>query len=220
MSTLALRFAALVLVVIVAACGSDSSPSAVVSPTPSPAPAPGPSSAPAPTPGCSATLAGVPVSVAGAGGQFPLTLTVATGCAWTAQTDVAWATIAPSAGSGSAAPMLRVDENTDVTNSRSATVTVAGQSVRFSQAIGCSFTVDRTLANVPFGGTRVVVELTTRDGCSWRATTSEAWLTVTPTSGTRSEAVTIEALPNPSGSRSGFATIAGRRVQINQEARP
>ena len=78
----------------------------------------------------------MPGSVPGTGGTYTLAVTTGTGCAWTAEADVSWARVAPSAGQGSATPVLTVDENMDANNSRSASVTVAGQVARFSQANG------------------------------------------------------------------------------------
>lgn len=148
-----------------------------------------------------------------------LTVTTGASCAWAAQVDAAWASLTTTSGQGSGSTTLIVDENLAIDDSRSATVMIGGQSQRFSQANACSFSIDRTSANLPFDETSVEIRLTTREGCPWTTRTSETWLRVDPSSGTGPATLRVEAAANSGGTRQGFATIANQRVQITQQGR-
>lgn len=207
------------LVLGLAACGGGSSPSATTG-TPT-APSTTPSTPPPPPTQttCTAVVTGVPPTVTGAGGRYPLTIGIGSGCGWTAQSDAAWATFSQPSGQGPGSSVLTVDENVDVADSRAATLTIAGQVFRFSQANGCIYTFDRTSAIVSSGETSAEIRLTTRERCNWTSRTSETWLSVDPSSGSGSAVLRIVAAQNTGGVRTAFATIANVRVQITQEAR-
>jgi hypothetical protein len=115
--------------------------------------------------------------------------------------------------------VLTVDENMDANNSRSASVTVAGQVARFSQANGCTFRVDTTNANVGSDGGTLSLALTTRDGCAWKVTVSESWIRPLATSGSGSDQVRFEVSPNTGGERHATITIATQRIAVTQSAR-
>jgi hypothetical protein len=63
---------------------------------------------------------------------------------------------------------------------RIGTVTVAGQTVTFTQpGVACSFTVAPLSVAVLVGGGSSDVTVAAPVGCVWEATTGTAWLTVT-----------------------------------------
>lgn len=208
----------LLMACVLSACGGGGSES-TTAPASTPA---GPS--PSPTAGqsgssCATQVTGIPGAVPGSGGRYTLSLTAGTGCAWTAQSDAAWAAIAPGSGQGSGAPVLTIEGNTDVSNSRSANLTIGGQAFRVSQANACSYTIDQTTADVIADGSRIGIRLTTRDGCAWTARGSESWLSVQPTSGSGPDIINIEIAQNTGGVRHGTVTIANLRAQITQQGR-
>jgi len=89
----------------------------------------------APTPTCTYALSSTSLSVAGTGGTASLSVTAGTGCAWTASSSAAFVTITSGTSqSGNGSVNVTVSENTG--DARSATLTVAGQSVAVSQAAG------------------------------------------------------------------------------------
>jgi hypothetical protein len=159
------------------------------------------------------------VSVPGGGGRYPLTVTTGSGCSWSAQSDAGWAMVAPATGVGSGSPVLTVEENTTVANSRSANLTIGGQVLHFSQANACTYSLDQTAADVIADGSRIGIRVTTRDGCAWAARGSESWLSVEPRSGSGTDIVDIEIAQNTGGVRNATVTIADKRVQITQQGR-
>jgi len=73
--------------------------------------------------------------VAGTGGTASLSVTAGTGCAWTASSNAGFVTITSGTSqSGNGSVNVTVSENTG--DARTATLTVAGQSVSISQAAG------------------------------------------------------------------------------------
>jgi hypothetical protein len=179
----------------------------------------GPSAVALNSPSCGATVGGLPTWVPGEGGRYALTVTAPAGCAWTATTDVTWASVAPASGSGSAAAMLTVSQNLAVGDGRSANVTIAGQTSHLSQANTCVYALDRTTADVGPQGENVRIAITTTAGCPWTNGATETWMRVVPASGSGSGEVRIETAPNMGGIRHAFATVAGLRVQITQQGR-
>lgn len=205
--------------VILAACGGGSSPGTTSGSVSQTAPSPVAGGPPA-SASCAVSVAGNPGAVPGSGGRFTLIVTTASACAWTAKSDVGWVSVTPDSGIGSAAPVLVVEENLDVTNSRSANVTVGGQVLHISQGIGCSYTLDTTTLNFSPDESRAGVMVGTRDGCAWTATaTDSSWVRVSPARGSGNDLVTIEVTANFGGERHATATIAGKRVAITQQGR-
>jgi Putative binding domain, N-terminal/Viral BACON domain len=75
------------------------------------------------------------VTVAAIGGPSAVSVTTGTSCSWTATSNVAWITVTSGAsGSGIGGVNYTVATNTGV--ARTGTMTVAGQTVTFSQAAG------------------------------------------------------------------------------------
>ncbi len=220
MKHLLIRVVPLAVTLLMLACGGDgggaggAAPAPATPTAPSVVPPSGPTSA-----SCTAVVASPPASVPGAGGQYTLPITIGAGCAWTTRSDASWASVSPASGQGSGAAVLTVEDNPDAGNSRSANLTIAGQVLHFSQANGCTFTINRTAADVVSDSSRVEIVLTTLAACPWTTSSSETWLRVQPARGTGSETVIIEVSANSGDTRHAFATIAGRRVQITQSGR-
>jgi hypothetical protein len=86
---------------------------------------------------CSYSVTPTSVSVAAIGGPSAVSVTSGTSCSWTAVSHVAWITITSGgSGSGIGGVNYTVAANTGV--ARTGTLTVAGQTVTFSQAAGNS----------------------------------------------------------------------------------
>ena len=185
--------------------------------SPSPVPSPGPS--PSPAPGCSATVTGIPTSVGPAFGRYQFTISLPANCEWSARTDAGWADISPSSGTGSATPLLNINEHSRF-DTRTLTTTVNGQAFRTIQnGLNCTFTVTPTYFDEVHDGSQVTVNVTTLDGCSWTATSSEGWIRVLTPNGTGSGKVVAELAPNTSDTRNAYLMVAGVRVDIRQQRR-
>jgi hypothetical protein len=80
----------------------------------------------------------------------------------------------------------------------------------------CVWDVNPTTLSVLAGsGSAPVTVLTS---CPWTATSNAAWLSVAPTSGTTTGAVSVSWSANSGVARSGTVTIAGKMVTVNQPA--
>ena len=122
------RLLTLLLTMSLAACGGGNNGSGPSSGPAGPSPSPAPAPAPAPAvSGCVPSVGGMPISVPGAGSRYTLTITTGSGCAWSLASDAGWATVSPGSGAGSGSSTLVVEQNTSVTNSRSANLTIGSQ---------------------------------------------------------------------------------------------
>lgn len=88
--------------------------------------------------GCSASLSPSAANVTAESASGTITVTIATGCTWTAASDSTWVTLGTVAGTGGGTISYSVDANPDAT-ARAATVTVAGTSFTLSQDAAPAF---------------------------------------------------------------------------------
>ena len=120
------RAVALVFALLGGACGDDDKSPSAPRPTPTP---------PASTPQCSYVITPTSLALAATGSLAKATVAVSTtsSCAWTAAVSVGWLTATPAAGTGSQTLAVVALDNAG-TAARTATMTVAGQSVAVTQA--------------------------------------------------------------------------------------
>jgi uncharacterized protein (TIGR03437 family) len=118
--------------------------------------------------GCTYTLSSKQFSVPAGGGQGTVAVTAGTGCAWTAASGASWLKIASTtAASGNGSVFFAADPNASAIV-RSASLTVAGQTVIVSQAGASS------------GATPVISSVL--NGASFQAgIESGSWVTITGT---------------------------------------
>ncbi|MBY0495327.1 MAG: hypothetical protein K2Y23_14030 [Cyanobacteria bacterium] len=130
-----------------------------------------------PTPACTYALSSTALNVAGTGGTASFTVTAGSGCAWTVSSSSSFVSITSSTSqSGNGTVNVTISENTG--DARSATITVAGQSVSVSQAAG-----DQLYGN--WSGT-----ITKGNGCPATLPSSVQWTgTIRRTGGASSELV-------------------------------
>lgn len=156
-------------------------------------------------------------------GDTGLTVDVVTqpGCAWTAVSNDSWLTVTGgSSGTGSGTVTFDVDPNVG-TSSRTGTLTVAGYTVTVTQAgTVCTYsTVLSDTAVQPAAGSTITATITTSSGCAWTASSNDAWLTLSASSGTDSGTVDITVAANALFTqRSGTVVIAGTLFTITQAA--
>jgi hypothetical protein len=150
-----------------------------------------------------------------------LSVSTGTSCSWTAVSNVSWITISSGAsGSGIGAVNYVVAANA-TTAVRTGTVTVAGQTVTFTQAAGsCTYTVTPTTVAAPANGNSSTISVTSNAGCSWTATSSVSWITITggaSGSGNGSVGFTVAANTGQT-QRTGVVTVGGQAVSVTQAA--
>jgi hypothetical protein len=168
--------------------------------------------------GCSFALSSTSASIGAGGGGGAVGVTAPAGCAWTATSDPAatWLRItAGGNGSGDGKVDFVVDPNGGPP--RSATLTIAGQSFTVNQASGCSYSITPTNQSVPSAGGPGSVAVTTSSGCTWDATTSAGWISITAgASGSGSGPVQFSVAPNAGPLRTGTISVAGQSSTVEQ----
>ena len=94
---------------------------------------------------CTYALSATSQTLAATGGSGSVTVTAPNGCAWTASSDAAWATVtAGASGTGPGTVTFSATANTGA-SARTATLTIAGQAVTVTQAgANCSYTISPT----------------------------------------------------------------------------
>ena len=159
------------------------------------------------------------VSVPSIGSTSALSMTTGTGCSWTAVSSVGWITITSGAsGSGLGAINYVVAANT-TTASRTGPVTVAGQTVTFTQAGNtCSYSVTPTSVSAQATGSPYTVTVTSGSSCSWSAATTASWIAITSgASGSGNGGVNFTVAINTAATqRTGTLTVAGQTVTVTQ----
>jgi hypothetical protein len=170
--------------------------------------------------GCATTVRDLPSSAPSSSGRYTFTVVAASGCAWTARPDAAWADVAPSSGQGNGTATLTIDENTR-RDARTVNVLVGGRGFPVVQnAVGCSYTLSQTSFDQSPAGGGLQLRLTVAPlDCAWTATASESWVTVRTGSGTGTATLDFELAANTGDVRHAYLTIAGQRVNITQQGR-
>jgi uncharacterized protein (TIGR03437 family) len=150
------------------------------------------------------------------GSGASVSVSAASGCQWTARSNVSWITItAGGGGNGNGAVTYTVASNTGA-GPRVGTMTIAGQTFTVTQSCVAAISADKQY--VAAGGGGGSVSVTANGGCGWEAASNASWLTVTSGAAAAGNGtVTYSAQPNTSSvSRSGELTIAGNNLTVIQ----
>jgi hypothetical protein len=168
--------------------------------------------------GCVPVLSPTSQHAIAGGGAFALSVTVARNCEWRAAADADWVVVTQASGSGSGSAAYTVASNTTATP-RVARITVGDQSVRVTQSpADCSYSLTPSSATVGADGGRVEFQLATNAGCTWTASTTNTWLSVTTPDGTGPGTVSATVSANPENSpRGGSIDVAGQTFTVSQD---
>jgi hypothetical protein len=174
------------------------------------------------SPACSYELNATSTSLPAAGGTHDLDVRAGSGCAWSAASNASWLTItAGTSGTGDGRVTFSAAANPDA-NSRTGTLTIAGQAYTVTQAGGssaCTYTLAASTTSVAAAGGTGTLTLTTASSCAWSASSDVSWLTLSSTSGTGNATITFTAAANGTGgSRSGVISAGGQAVTVTQAA--
>jgi hypothetical protein len=181
--------------------------------------------------GCSYAVSPAAQAATENGGSFAVTVTTTgTGCSWTASADSSWLAIT-AGGSGTASGTIAYSAlaNPDATP-RVGTITVqwtessAKVTVTESGVSACIYTLSPTVQAVAAAGGAGFTLTATRNtpnGCSWGATSSVPWITITgPSSGASPGAIVYSVDANAGASRSGVITVfwsgGSAQLTVNQ----
>jgi predicted extracellular nuclease len=169
---------------------------------------------------CSFTLAPTSQNLTAAGGSSSFTVTTQGGCGWTATPSNTWITI-DSGGSETGNGTVGFTVAANMGPARSGTITVNGDTpatFNITQDTGCTFMISPTSQGFAAAGGSGTTNVTAAVGCSWTASTTDTFITITSGSmGSGNGSAGFDVDANPSGSsRSGTITIAGRIFTVTQ----
>ena len=130
---------------------------------------------------CTSTVSSTSESFESTGGTRSVSVTTPAGCSWTAASNSQWITVTSGAGpntSGNGAVTFQVAANA-TTTARTGSLTIAGKTVNVNQAGTCDVTLAPTGVSAGAAASTGLVGVATGSTCTWSATSSAAWLTVT-----------------------------------------
>src|SRR5471030_1134545 len=130
---------------------------------------------------CTYALSASSLSLDANGGAGAIGLTTVDNCGWTAASSASWLTVSPASGTFSAS-IAYVAANNATGSTRTATITVGGQTVTVTQT-PCVFTFTPGSLSAGSGGASGPVDISALSTCGWTAATSAPWLTVYPSIG-------------------------------------
>lgn len=166
--------------------------------------------------GCTYNVDPAVVSVPAAGGRTPVSVSTAAGCPWSASGGGEWVGIA-SAPNGTGASTVQISVSANTGPVRTATLTIAGRTVRVSQASGCSFTATPSTVTMFAPGGSATITVTSGAGCQWTAVSQAEWIAVTAgSSGSGNGVVSLLVARSRTPRRTGSVIVAGQTVSVTQ----
>ena len=166
---------------------------------------------------CQTSVSPTPGTLPAGGTRLTLTVVSARECSWNVASEASWAQVTPASGQGEASVTLTVAENTEARQRSGALVVNDNRLSLTQEAAPCRFTVSPATLRLSHVGGRTTVNVTATPGCTWRASSNQAWAHVLTDSGSTSGAVSIEVSSNSGPARSAIVTIADRPVTVEQE---
>ncbi len=169
---------------------------------------------------CAVYLGATTVQAAAGGGSYAVTVATGAGCTWTATNTLPWVTVWTGSGTGNGTFSFEVSANASLSG-RSGTITVGDLSLTVAQpgfTPPCSYGVSPASANAGASGGGASFGVTAGSMCSWTATPSASWITVTAGgNGTGNGTVSVSLAANASTSaRTGTVTVQGRTFTVTQ----
>ena len=153
-----------------------------------------------------------------AGGSFTVGIQTSSSCAWAVQSLPGWITLSGNAvrtGPGTVTLSVAADPGL----ARDATVSIAGASVQVNQqgSVACTYALSIGGQSFPVAGGTASVNVATTSGCSWTASSTLSWVTVTGgASGAGSGTVAYQVAANTGAPRSGTLTVAGLPFTVDE----
>jgi hypothetical protein len=172
-------------------------------------------------PGCIYSLSPTTFNTVASPITNSISMTATTGCAWTATPNASWITISSGTNGTGNGTITYVLATNILSNSRSGTITAAGQTHTVTQAgnVPCTFSISPSTA--PFaasGGTSNIV-VSTLSGCTWTASSPVSWVTFSTTNGTGNGSVTYTVATNVvTLPRSTILTVAQNPFTVTQSS--
>ena len=166
--------------------------------------------------GCTIALSATSANVAATSGTGSFNVTAGTGCAWTATSNQSWLTITSGAsGSGNGTVNYSATANTGA--SRSAVISVGGQTFTVTQAAGCTIALSVGSVSVAAVANTGSFNVTAGAGCAWTASSNQSWLTISSgASGSGNSTVNFSVAANTGVARTATISVSGQSFTVVQ----
>jgi hypothetical protein len=156
------------------------------------------------------------VTMSASGGIAEVSVATPAGCAWTAQSQSPWITIA-NGSSGTGAGVVRMSIAASDGPARNGSAIIAGVPITVTQSSGCAVTVEPASHSAPVAGGTSSVAIHAGAQCAWTASSNVPWITIaSATSGSGDTQLRFAVAANTSPARSGALTIGGLTVAVSQ----
>jgi hypothetical protein len=165
---------------------------------------------------CRMSLGSTPILPA-AGGNVTATVVTTRDCLWSAQIEGDWLSLEPASGQGEG-PLTISSAPNPRGRARSATLDLNGQRFTIQQEPApCRIDVTPAAAEAVPQGARLTFTVSTLEGCSWSAQTTEPWIRVVSGSGAEgSSSIEVTVDSNTGGTRTATLRIGSVGVPITQ----
>jgi hypothetical protein len=168
---------------------------------------------------CTYSIAPTGGSIAAGGGTGSVSVTCASGCAWTAASNDGWITITGGAG-GSGNGMVSYSVGANTGPARTGTMTIAGKTFTVGQvSASCTYSIGPTppISGFAAGGGTGIISVTTGSGCAWTAASNDGWITITGgAGGSGNGMVRYSVAANTGSARTGTISAAGKIFTVSQ----
>jgi hypothetical protein len=169
------------------------------------------------TTNCNFAISPTDAFFSAAGGSIDVSVSGSNGCTWAASSPCLFVTVTPTNGIGPGVVTITVAENS-IRRARSCTNIIAGREfvVRQVEGSGCIYSISPTSASFPAAGGSTNVDVGVNSGCSWTASSSCPFVTITPASGIGPGTVTVTVATNTGSPRGCPLTIARQTFTVTQ----
>jgi len=170
------------------------------------------------TPPCTYSINPTEQSIPNGGkGSSGIAVTTQSTCSWTATSNATWITItggSPKTGNGTATYSVAANSGP----ARSGTITIAGLTFTVNQDNGCTYSVSPTQIAFNKQADTGSITVVTAGGCTWSATTTASWITISNgTNRSGNGVLDFAVAANPGGKRSGKIIVATQTVNVDQD---
>ncbi|KJU86331.1 FG-GAP repeat-containing protein [Candidatus Magnetobacterium bavaricum] len=172
---------------------------------------------------CTVAISPMSMTYPSSGGGGNVNVTVASSCTWTASTADSWVTInSGSSGTGNGVVDYTVAAYAGTTP-RTGIINISGVQFKVVQnatTSNCTVTLNPIDKQFMASGGNDHFDVITSSGCTWTASTADAWLKITSgSSGNANGVVNYSVAPNTGTStRVGIINVAGSAFTVKQDA--
>jgi len=171
-----------------------------------------------PTPSKCDLSFGTPTRIVANGGPATIAVTAQPECGWNVSTQVNWISgLSPTSGQGNGTVAFQVAPN-PAPSMRQTDLMFNQERVPVSQdPAPCPIAFSPETQNVGVEGGGGQVKISTMEMCSWTATSTDSWLTITSgASGTGDGTIAFRVAANPGDPRNARITTGGQSAMITQ----